>query len=289
MHGVSDATTTPRHTTSYYERTASPVTLHLQGEKAGKSDAQGIVILDFGRPAYLDGSNGTWAYDNTFISLASITTAVESYVSAYYRYAPSYATLNIAVGTNNSCGTDQPCNNILCGCPDEPPSFTAWGRDLALTVEQIGAWATNVRTQNGFTDDIHIVAADDAEPGFDPGFDNTYDLLEGYAETVDGPYPTMVDYGSADPHFWTERQLFKVAYGFRPDVSMPEIYNSSDAAEWLALLRYAKLRHQAVVIYGVLTGGRGTNSPPTGYAEMLQAAQDATGQPSIEWLSTIIH
>jgi len=125
---ASDAAITPPHTTSYYERNANPAVLYRQGEQAGKADAQGIVILDFGRPAYLDGSDGTWSYSNAFISLVSIASAVESYVSAYYAYAPRDATLNVAVGTNNSCGTDQPCGGIICGCPDEPPSFTAWLR-----------------------------------------------------------------------------------------------------------------------------------------------------------------
>jgi hypothetical protein len=287
---ASGAATTPSHTTSYYERNTNPAVLYRQGELAGKADAQGIVILDFGRPAYLDGTHGTWSYSNAFISLASIASAVESYISAYYQFAPSDATLNVAVGTNNSCGTGQPCGAIICGCPDEPPSFSAWGGALALSVEQIGSWAADVKAQHAFTDDIHVIAADDAEPGFDPGFNNTYDLLEGYATTIGGSYPAMVDYGSAEPHYWTERQLFKVAYGLRPDIPMPEIYNGSNAAEWAALVRYAKTQHhKSVAIYGVLTGGHGTNSPPTALAEMLQALASVTGQPSIGWSSTIIH
>jgi len=287
---ASDAAITPPHTTSYYERNANPAVLYRQGEQAGKADAQGIVILDFGRPAYLDGSDGTWSYSNAFISLVSIASAVESYVSAYYAYAPRDATLNVAVGTNNSCGTDQPCGGIICGCPDEPPSFTAWGGELALSVEQLGAWVMRVKAQNRFSDDVRIVAADDAEPGFDPGFDNTYNLLAGYATTVGGSYPAMVDYGSADPHYWTERQLFKIAYGLRPDIPMPEIYHSSNAAEWVALLRYAKTQHhEAVAIYGVLTGGRGTNSPRTAIAEMLRAVANVTNQRIIGWSSTIVH
>jgi hypothetical protein len=287
---ASAAAVTPPHTTSYYERNANPAVLYRQGEQAGKADAQGVVILDFGRPAYLDGTDGTWSYSDAFVSLVSIASAVESYVSAYYRYAPSYATLNVAVGTNNSCGTGQPCGGIICGCPDEPPSFTAWGGEFALSVEQLDAWVTRVKAQNGFSDDVRIVAADDAEPGFDPGFDNTYNLLNSYATTVGGAYPAMVDYGSADPHFWTERQLFKIAYGLRPDIPMPEIYNSSNAAEWVALLRYAKTQHhESVPIYGVLTGGSGTNSPRTAVAEMLHAAANVTDQQSIGWSSTIVH
>jgi len=287
---ASNAAITPPHTTSYYERSANPAVLYHQGEQAGKDDAQGIVILDFGRPAYLDGIDGTWSFSDAFVSLASIASAVESYVSAYYRYAPSHATLDVAVGTNNSCGTGQPCRGIVCGCPDEPPSFTAWGSEFAVSIEQLGAWVTSVKAQNGFTDDVAIVAADDAEPGFDPGFDNTYKLLTAYATTVGGSSPAMVDYGSADPHFWTERQLFKVAYGLAPDIPMPEIYNSSNATEWAALLRYAKDHHHAALaIYGVLTGGDGTNSPQTAVTEMLDAVANITSQQSIGWSSTIVH
>jgi hypothetical protein len=290
MSPASSAATTPRQTTSYYERNASPAVLSHQGEQAGKADAQGIVILDFGRPASLEGIDGTWDYSNAFVSLASITTAVESYVSSYYRFAPSFATLNVAVGTNNSCGTDQPCGSIVCGCPGEPADFTAWGGGLARTVVELGSWVAGVKALNGFTDDVRIIAADDAEPGFDPGFNNTFDLLNGYAETVGTSYPPMVDYGSADPKYWTERQLFKVADGLRPDVAMPEIYNSSEAAEWAALLRYAKTQHHKVVaIYGVLTEGRGSNSPQTASAEMLQAISAVTGQRTIGWLSSIVH
>lgn len=223
-----------------------------------------------------------------FISLAAIATAVQSYVRAYYQSAPSDTTLTVAIGTNNSCGTGQPCGQVICGCPDEPTSFAAWGGEFALTVEQVGAWTTAMKLQNGFTDDLHIVAADDAEPGFDPAFENTYAVLEGYAEVVAGPYPAMVDYGSADAHYWTEDQLLQVAYGFQPDVPMPEIYNSTEATEWASLLRYAKFRHhETVVIYGVLTGGSGTNSPQTAYADILDSVTRVTGQQSIDWVSTI--
>ena len=194
----------------------------------------------------------------------------------------------MALGTNNNCGTDQPCGEIKCGCPDEPPNYLIWDSQLAHTVEQIGAWAGNVKNRNGFTDDVRVVAADDAEPAFDPGYANTYDLLEGYAKAVGGSSPAMVDYGSADAHYWTEAQLLQVAYGFRPDVPMPEIYNATAAGEWAALLSYAKSQRREVVdIFGVLAGGPGTNDPQAAYADMLGALANVTGQRSIDWLSTM--
>jgi hypothetical protein len=98
----------------------------------------------------------------------------------------------------------------------------------------------------------------------------------------------MVDYGSAEADYWTEPQLFQVAYGFPPDVPMPQVYYAPDATDWARLLRYAKARRgETLSIYGVLTGGPGTNDPQVAYADMLSAASAITDQHSIPWLSTI--
>jgi hypothetical protein len=159
---------------------------------------------------------------------------------------------------------------------------------LALVVEQIGDWAGAVRAANAFTDDVRVVAADDAEPAYDPEYENTYDVLAGYADVVDGAFPSMVDYGSADADFWTEAELFQVAYGFRPDVPMPQIYYPFQAWQWAALMSYAKARRGAVMsIYGVLTTGAGTNTPEAAYSDMLGAAALVTDQNSIAWVSTM--
>jgi len=279
----------PEPTTSYYEGSASTKMLFVQGKLAGEARQEGIVILDFGRPAYDGATFGTLAYSGRFIPLSGIVAGVQSYIRGYYRWAPSYTSLDVAIGTNNSCGTGQPCGSIpFCGCPDEPPSFFVWGQELALSVLGTGAWARTLRASNGYTDDVRVVAADDAEPAYDPGFINTYDLLAGYASTVGGTFPAMVDYGSAESSFWTQAQLLQVAYGFAPDVPMPQIYYQDQAAQWGSLLRYAKARKRVLVrIFGVLTTGAGTNDPATAYADMLGAAAGVTAQGQIPWLSTI--
>ncbi len=287
---ASYAVAPPARTTSYYERSANPLVLYRQGEKAGKSAAQGIVILDFGRPADNGLSYGTMGFGGPFVPFASITRGVENYIRGYYRYAPSYTTLDVAVGTNNSCGPGQPCGAgaDICGCPDEPSNLVAWGSQLALTVMKIGAWTTDLKARDAFTDDVGVVGADDAEPAYDPGYTNTYDVLEGYARTVGGPSPAMVDYGSAEASYWTEHQLLQVAYGFRPDVPMPQVYYASEAADWGALLRYAKARRgEQMTIFGVLTETPGTNGPQAAYSDMLRAMSKVTDQRIIPWLSTI--
>jgi hypothetical protein len=286
----SIAAPAPGHTTSLYEVNANARRLYRDGEAAGRAGAQGIVILDFGRPAFAAGSYGTMAFAGTFVPMSAIETAVQHYIRAYFSYAPPDTTLDVAVGTNNSCGTDQPCGAVICGCVDEPPSFNAWGVQLALAVEALDQWTANYKATRGYTDDVEVVAADDAEPAYDPEYLNTYNLLAGYASVVGGTSPAMVDYGSADPAFWTEAQLLQVAYGFHPDVPMPEVYYSVDASEWAALLQYAKtVLGRAVLIQGVLTerAGTGTNDPVTAYTDMLQAAASVTDQQAIPWLSQI--
>lgn len=278
----------PRTTTSHYERNARRADLYRQGKAAGRSDAQGIVILDFGRPASRAGTDGTIDFNGSFLPLNAVAAAVRSFVAGYYRDAPADTLLYVAVGTNNSCGADQPCGAARCGCPDEPSSYLAWGEHLAAVVELDAAWTVQLRVRRGYTDDVRVVGGDDIEPAFDPGYRNTYDLLEGYATAVGGSAPAMVDYGSADPQFWSDANLYTVAYGFAPDVPMPEIFSPSQAREWADLLRYARDHlGRSVTIFGVLAGGFGSDPPRRAYAELLTAVSRITLQRQIEWLSKI--
>jgi hypothetical protein len=288
LAAAGTAVVTP--TTSYYEQDASATSLYLQGEAAGQAGTQGIVILDFGRPASDGTTDGTWSFASSFLSFAAISSAVESYIMAYYNYAPADTTLDVAVGTNDSCGLYQPCGGIVCGCADEPENYITWGQELAYTVEQLDAWSAQIAPDNGFTDTVRVVAGDDAEPGFDPGFNNTYYVMEGYAQVVGGSYPPMVDYGSADPGIWSEDQLLEVANGFPPNVAMPEIYDPSQVGEWATLVDYAQATYgEAVTIFGVLTTPAGTETPQNAMLQMLSAIAPVTGQENIPWQSAITH
>lgn len=275
-------------TTSYYEQGASSSDLYLQGEAAGHAGSSGLVVLDFGRPASDGTSDGTDAYASRFLSFATISNAVEDYITGYYAYAPASTTLDVAVGTNNSCGLYQPCGAIVCGCPDEPANYIAWGQELASTVEKLGAWSRQYASTNGFTDAVRVVAADDVEPAFDPGYSNTYDVMQGYAQAVGGSSPPMVDYGSADPGFWSEDQLLQVANRFRPNVAMPEIYDASQIGEWANLVSYAKAQYgEAVTVFGVMTAASGTVSAQDAVTQTLDAIAPITGQDTVSWVSAI--
>jgi hypothetical protein len=158
---------------------------------------------------------------------------------------------------------------------------------LAATVIGLRSWAASVNASSRSVQ-IKVVAGDDVEPAHDPGYRNTADVLRGYARAVGGFQPSMVDYGSAEPGFWTPDQLYQVAYGFKPDLPFPEIYYATDAVNWAAVVAYAHARYRvAMTIFGVLTDSPIGNSPQGAYSQMVNAAQHLTGQTHIQWSSNI--
>jgi hypothetical protein len=284
---ASSATPTPTATVSYYETSVDAATFMSQGEAAGEARAQGLVILDFGRPAVNGTTSGTMDFDGTFVSLSSIVAATVSYVQGYLASAPRDLQLHVAIGTNDSCGYRQPCGNVVCGCVLEPSSYAAWGAQLAAAVEKAQGQVNVLRSQSDDTDEVIVVGGDDAEPAFDPGYQNTYDLLAGYANAVGGYQPSMVDFGSAEPGYWSVNQLLQVVDGFRPDIAVPEIYNESQVASWTSLISLAAANDRTVSVFGVLSNSQSGDSPEGGYDSLLEGLEPITGQTTIRWLSAI--
>jgi len=286
---AAGVTSMPPTTVSHYEATADPSTLVAQGRAAGETGASGLAILDFGRPAVDGSTSGTVDFGGTFISLSEIVTATLDYVRGYFASAPPALRLAVAIGTNNSCGSGQPCGTTVCGCQFEPSSFATWGAQLAATVEHTQSAVNYLRERSGYSDLVAVVAGDDAEPAFDPGFQNTHDLLAGYAHAVGGFQPAMVDFGSAEPGFWSNGQLLQVADGFGPDVAVPEAYSGPEVSSWAALVSYAESRGRVITVFGVLANTADGYSPRAGYASLLDAIRPITGQSSIRWSSDITH
>jgi hypothetical protein len=65
LTSVDAAATVAMPTTSYYEASASTAVLSSQGQAAGRSGTQGLVVLDFGRPASDGTSDGTLDFSHT--------------------------------------------------------------------------------------------------------------------------------------------------------------------------------------------------------------------------------
>ncbi len=228
-------------TLSIYEHTVKPWLLAAQGCSAARRHERGIVVLDFGKPAYRRGGYGTILFSSRFAKNHRITTAMVSYARGYASCLPqeSGASITIARGTSNYH-------------PAVPSAYTA-GVKWARETNELG----RALFRHGLADHVRAAAADDAEPAWDPGFRKTRDFFHGFRTAVHGH--TLYDYGSLDGGIgavWSARQAWFVAGGIRYTQALPEIYNSTMALEWAELARIARSRyHLGVRFAGVMTQG----------------------------------
>lgn len=288
---AANAAPAPVTTKSRYEYTTDPGTLYAQGKADGLAGLVGATILDFGRPAQSGSTLGTLDFAGHFDSDSAILIAAKAYTDAYYDYSPAYTVMHLMLGTNDSCGTGQPCgSNYVCGCGLEPASFTAWGQAWGRTASALESYMRGKPSY--YSTVMHGDAGDDAEPGWDPHYTNTYNALAGYAASTSRP---LADYGSLDGgpccSAWTAAQQYQVAWGFAPNVPFPEVYYSSQAAQWASLDNWAVAHYgQQMTIFGVLTEyPNGGYAPGVAYNQMLSDlnAYSRTYQSSIRWSSNI--
>jgi hypothetical protein len=236
----------PRHhlrptTLSIYEHTVHPWVLSAQGCSAGRRHESGVVVLDFGKPAYEHGGYGTILFSGRFAPNGRITNAVAAYAHGYVRCLPegSLASIDLARGTSNYH-------------PSVPSAYTA-GVRWARETNRLGLRLA----RKGLDGHVRSAAADDAEPAWDPRFHQTRRFFHGFRAGVHGH--TLYDYGSLDGGVgavWSARQAWYVAGGLRHTKALPEIYNSAMAREWAELARIAHRRyHRGVHFAGVMTQG----------------------------------
>jgi hypothetical protein len=236
----------PRHrlratTLSVYEHTIHPWILSAQGCAAGRRHENGVVILDFGKPAFERGGYGTLLFSGRFATNHRITAAMLGYARGYVRCLPkgSTASIEIARGTSNYH-------------PAVPSAYEAgvrWGRET----NRLG----RILSRTGLDAHVEAAAADDAEPAWDPGFRRTREFFHGFRMAVHGH--TLFNYGSLDGGvgaIWSARQAWYVSGGLRHTKALPEIYNSAMAEQWADLARIARGRyHRGVNFAGVMTQG----------------------------------
>jgi hypothetical protein len=103
VHAAREAHSIPRATVSLYEHTTSPAVLRAQGCRAAKRGVGGIVILDFGQPAYDGHTYGTYLYSGRFAGNKRITQAMYGYAVGYHRCLRrgSALAITLARGTSN--------------------------------------------------------------------------------------------------------------------------------------------------------------------------------------------
>jgi hypothetical protein len=228
-------------TLSIYEHNVQPWILGLQGCAAAHRHENGIVVLDFGKPAFKHGDYGTILFSGRFARNHRITAAMLGYANGYVSCLPkgSAASIELARGTSNYH-------------PAVPSAYAA-GVRWARETNRFG----RMLSRKGLAEHVASAAADDAEPAWDRSFHKTRDFFHGFRVAVHGH--TLYDYGSLDGEVgvvWGPRQAWFVAGGLRHTKALPEIYNSAMAREWAELARIARSRyHRGVHFAGVMTQG----------------------------------
>ena len=231
-------------TLSIYEHSAQPWVLAAQGCSAARRGENGIVILDFGMPAFRHHGYGTILFSGHFVRNHKITTAMVGYAEGYVSCLPigSTASIVLARGTSNYH-------------PAVPSAYVA-GVRWARATNRLG----RILLRKRLSTHVEAAAADDAEPAWDRRFRKTKQFFHGFRTAVHGH--TLYDYGSLDGGvgaIWSARQAWYVAGGIRHTKALPEIYNSAMARQWAELARIAHGRyHRDVDFAGVMTQGSGS-------------------------------
>jgi hypothetical protein len=250
----------PRATTSLYEHSVRRTTLRRQGCRAAEHGVSGIVILDFGQPAYNGHTYGTFLFSGRFAGNKAITRALLAYAHGYaHCLRPASKThIMLSRGTNNYH-------------PQVPSAYQA-GRRWARETRRL----SHLLAQRGLAGRVTSAAADDAEPAWDRPFHRTRDFFRGYRDAHTGHL--LYNYGSLDGGvgaIWNARQAFYVASGMRDSRALPEIYNARMARQWARLaLTARRLYHRPLRFAGVLTShqaGRGFLKPRDAHRALVTA------------------
>jgi len=249
LSGTALAKGQPSHghatTLSLYERNARPSRLAPQGCSAARRGESGVVVLDFGKPAY-GGHRRGYGYgaidfSGRFISNHQITMGMLGWARGYVRCLPGHsnAAVTLARGTSNY--------------HPHVPSVAVAGRRWAGAVLALG----RKLRRHGLDTHVRSAAADDAEPAWDRGFRRTMLFIHGFREFAHGR--TLYDYGSLDGgvgSIWSARQMMYLTGGQGHTAVLPEIYYSSQAREWAELAHIVhRWFHRRVRFAGVMTQG----------------------------------
>ena len=283
------ATTPPPATASIYEPTVAPAALEAQGCGAARAGETGIVMLDFGRPAYIRATReyGTLDYGGRIVSNTQIEAAMEAFAQGYAgcRSDSASGTLTVARATNDSCSNDDPA---CCphGCKDEPLSFELAGRRWGMWVQ---SFYRHLATTH-LTPILRATGGDDLEPGWNPDYWASAYFALGFEQQAvsaarHGLHLHLLDFGSLDGSIWTPQRQHQIAAGWF-DLPFPEIYVQGQAAEWEALdVWTVQATGARLPILGVTTQWAASEptgcgyTPAQGYQEMLtELASDPSTQ-----------
>jgi hypothetical protein len=228
-----------RATISLYEHTVRRSILREQGCSAAKRGVGGIVILDFGQPAYNGHTYGANLFSGRFAGNKAITRAMFAYAYGYHRCLARGSKLQITLARGTS--------NYRPQVPSAYKAGRKWARETMTLAKRLRS--------HGLHEHVRSAAADDVEPSWDRSFHKTRDFFRGFRDARTGHL--LYNFGSLDGgvgSVWNARQIFFVTSGMRYARAIPEIYNHAMAKQWADLAHIARHRYKRPMKFaGVMT------------------------------------
>lgn len=287
----SIAAAAPSVTSSYYVGTENPAELTTWGCNAGGSGKSGLIILDFGKPAYRSSDNayGTINFDGSgkFLPNGTIQTMMDNFATGWYDCSGVNPQVAIAEGVNNcandatdpNCGSLPACNGSnVC-----VPNWTTAGQKWASFTNGLQSYMSSL----GYSSQEVAASGIDAEPAYNPGYSKSRDFVGGYngASSI-----LMYDFGAAYGYPWTPAEEYYPAYGAVDDFPVPEVYDSGNAVNWenLAIWGHDNGNHSNPYFMGVMCTP-GYLACDTAWSDMLSDLQgnSKTWQATIDYLTSI--
>ena len=257
-------------TTSLYEATTDAVTMYNQGCSAAKQ-ASGLLVLDWGQPVYMgNGLYGTYDFGGHDDSDSAILHAVANFVQGVWYCRTSSTNLAIAIGESNYySGYALPLTNA---------AWYADGQQWGKLINNLASFVSDNHYNN-----IGIYGAGDLETEWN-SFTLTKSMVDGYNNTSSRIF---FDFGDDSPGYWTNWQVWYVAYGARDNMPLPEIYFDADATyDWQVLNRWACANEGGpMYIRGVMATFIG-NTPAQAWSAMSRAtAGDSCTARTLPWMN----
>jgi hypothetical protein len=256
-HRLKTSMSIPANTISLYESTTNPVTMYNQGCRAARG-APGLVILDWGQPVYFGHNTyGTYDFGGHDDTDTAILHAVANFAQGVW-YCRIGST-NIAIGIGQS--------NYYSGYAI-PLTTWAWyadGQQWGNMVNSVQSFITN----NHYTV-VGANGAGDLEVEWQ-NFTLTSSLVNGFNSVTSHIY---IDFGDASPGWWSNYQLWYVAYGAKDNLPLPEIYYNADATyDWEPLDIWACYNEGGPIYFkGAMSEAvYGTNSPAQAFSALYNA------------------
>jgi hypothetical protein len=303
VHPSLASASSPPVTTSIYVTTESASTMETWGCTQGGSGKSGLIILDFGRPAYRSSDNayGTINFDGTngkFLPNGTIQTMMQQFAFGWWSCSGVNPQVTLAWGTNN-CAQDSTDSNCpaLASCPNGSspcaPSFSTAGQKWGAFVTSFAGYLIN----QGFSSQESAAAGDDAEPAYNPGYSQSRNFVGSYNSSSDY---LIYDYGAAYSGPWTDSDIYFMSYGALNSLPVPEVYTGStgppptspQANEWEGVAKwgYSNGTYGAPYFEGVMCViGSGYLPCDPAWNAMLNALQSSseTTQSTIPYLTHI--